>query len=403
MDFVEDLSKATKEVEDKIRRLEKEVEKDKKELKKVYSQLSKAEKIIQDQKNRDKLSKRSRSPEESPSVPGGKKINNSCSPKKALEMSGAGKEQPMEASSSTAAETSEIPTQGGPLGPVEQTGLSGNVNQMAPVTDYDLAQVSDQVDNLVIESLSSYAEKLKHLPKRPKEVFPYCLFILAGSDGSKRLNKTLWEDYLEFTRDENDKIEDEETLFQIEIEFNDYNSGLGILACRNKFTSEWIRKITLKFKSDDQVLKPQYRWERDHALVFQGNCRGDDLKRKGVKAHVLLAKSLKRYKIPGEFKNCSFQFSKNSNGAWLKFEPSPLLAKSLENRRMILYIQGYKTTLEAHYRKQRSEQEFVAFYEEQNKKFKEIFEEQEAKRIAEREEAEKQAPTQEKKDESQND
>ena len=392
-EVTEAVAEKLREEQDRAKKAEKDLLSAKKELEKAAQELERKNKIIEDQRKREKVSKRQRSLEEtsSTSIPESKKVNTSCSPRKPLAMSDPEAALGSAMETTPTAGTSAMATRPGASAPNEPTGNAGNVDQGTPVTDYDLLQVSDNVDNLVIESLSSYAEKLKQQPKRPKEVFPYCLFILAGSDGSTRLNKTLWETFLRFTRDENDKIEDEETLFKIEIEFNDYQSGLGILACRNKFTSEWIRSITKNFKSDNQILKPFYRWERDHALVFQGNCRGSDLKRQDVKAHVLLSRCLLRYKLPGEFKNASFKQSKNATGAWLVFEPSPVLARSLEKRKMILYMSGYKVNLEAHYRKKRSEEEFVTYYEQQNKKFKEVFEAEEAKRKAEKEKAEMEA------------
>lgn len=303
--------------------------------------------------------KRNRSPSNSDTSV--KRVNDMATPSKSSE----GGKNHMDESAPTP--SGSAPVNAG----ASAAGAEGTEVSDKTVSDYELTNMSAIVDNLDLQDFENdaYAKMVKkNREKRVKQVFPYCLFILGGTEGKSRITKKHWDAYLAFVRKEHEKLSDEDYV-KIEIDFFRCPDGLGMMGCLDKLTANWVKTITSKFVFENQLTRAWARWERDSALIFQGYLHGSDLK--NVKPNLFLGQALKRNRIEGEFKNANFDTKSDKNGVWLTFEPSPVLANNIQKRKMVFRVSGgNKLRLEGRIRRQRTEEEFVKFMEEQNEKFR---------------------------------
>ena len=199
--------------------------------------------------------------------------------------------------------------------------------------------------------------------KRPKEEFPYALYVQQGTERREAISKPHFDAFCKMVYKARLKLSFEENSKYL-IDWVLYKDGYGIFACADKQTAEWVKSLAADFQfpsgKEGEFFKTRgwNRWERGEALVFHGFLHGPVWKDRGYKPKYQLNTILKLNGLEGEFESLSWNYS-TPNGAYISFEPIGELAHKLENMGMRLNAGICTLKLKKRIRKQRSEADFV--------------------------------------------
>ena len=232
------------------------------------------------------------------------------------------------------------------------------------VTNEDMNKIDISVDNFNPDApeaegvdKSSYSSKVKKV----KRAFPYAAFILGEGDKRSRISKKHFNAFVaHYNRVVGNFSVEEEDL--INIEFTHHEDGIGVVACGDSHTLQFIKKEALSFIYEKKTIRAWARWERGSAMVYHGFLHGENFKTE--KPNFVIGQAMKKRKYPGTFDNCVFD-TKVTDGVYVSFEPDATLAAELD-KTMVLRVRAHRIKLNKRMRKQHTEEEFIQFFSKKN-------------------------------------
>ena len=199
---------------------------------------------------------------------------------------------------------------------------------------------------------ATFADKVK---KKPKEQFPWALYIVSGENGFDSITRKHFNAFHRKVIDKALSLTDTESEW-INIDFVVYRDTFGVIACSDRYTANWIKSIAASFMFEGHNTSGFNRWERVESWVFYGFIHGESWKK--LKGSYVVGTALKKMKLDAfTFTNLTWD-TRPKTGVFLQFEPEPRLA-ALLSVEMRLKVGGQKIRLKKRLRKQYTEEEWL--------------------------------------------
>ncbi len=228
--------------------------------------------------------------------------------------------------------------------------------------DQELNKIGSQALGGAMEdgAAGSYSDAAK----KKKRQFPYAVYCLRENHDNKgwRLTQKCFSTFLDSLFQARLKMEAEENE-KLKIEWTAINDGVGIIATEDAASASWVKSQSRDFlfqagKESETKISVWARWERAQAVVLMGYLHG--IQWKHCKPRKALNDILKISNLKGEFAQITWD-NKTPNGVFMTFEPSEELLQAIQGRNMTLNGGICRVKLEKRLRKQRTEEEYLAF------------------------------------------